>query len=713
MNVQIFLILSISLSGAVAYLFKTTRVFSTRLEKVEHRLIAGFLSGIALASCLPELVKTQVADSNHTFYRAMVILGMVAIAYFVVDRWFRDWKAGFRKLVDSQRASFWIGLSVTVLAAVALAVILSFRTFPISEGWYSVYAKYINDGKIPYKDFELLFMPLYSYLIALITRVFGYDLYVLRIFGVLVFAGIAAVAYTILSRLFHPWVSVIAAITALYYLQSEVVQVFYDYIRVFDLLTYAATLLLMIHIGSRASRESEKGGYRIPWPLVASGALASFAFLVRQSSGALVLAYGGLLLVFLVFLERGRQGRRRALLDTAGYVAAAVLPVALLLGYMALNGSLGYFYSETVGSAIGAKGGIATVLFAWIPRWFVSLQSQSLYLVAFVLGIGINYTLYKTHGASAESGRRNFAASAVFLVAVFGGLAFCYINKGTTLAFAKLSFTSIMNQLFVIPILVFLFLGYRAISDAGKPSPSPKRLEMLALSGMIIAIGYGSGTSAGLSQGQTALALALLLGLLLEFSRHRFGTPTRVVVLVLSVTLCLGIVSSKYTDPYSWWGLQEGDIRAADQVLDVPHMKNITVSASTKTGIEKVVSLIEAHSKPGDRIFSFPQIPVFYLLSDRYPATYTLVQWFDVSNDQNVVKDIDVLKNDLPKVIVHLRVDEFVISSHETLFRNGTIASGLRRMSEALDKIEKQSYVKATSLVIQNCKVDVYYLKGQ
>ncbi|MDD3035943.1 MAG: hypothetical protein PHO93_03410, partial [Candidatus Saccharimonadaceae bacterium] len=47
------------------------------------------------------------------------------------------------------------------------------KTFPLAEGWYSVYAKMVKEGKIPYKDFELLYTPFYLYIITFITFVFG------------------------------------------------------------------------------------------------------------------------------------------------------------------------------------------------------------------------------------------------------------------------------------------------------------------------------------------------------------------------------------------------------------------------------------------------------------------------------------------------------------------------------------------------------------
>ena len=74
--------------------------------------------------------------------------------------------------------------SIVILLSGVLAAFLADKTLPSAEGWYSYYAKCINQGQIVYKDFEYLFTPLYMYIIAAFTRVFGYSIFALRIFGI-------------------------------------------------------------------------------------------------------------------------------------------------------------------------------------------------------------------------------------------------------------------------------------------------------------------------------------------------------------------------------------------------------------------------------------------------------------------------------------------------------------------------------------------------
>ena len=66
---------------------------------------------------------------------------------------------------------------------------------PFAEGWYSYYAKCINRGEVVYKDFDYLFTPLYIFFIALITKIFGYKVIILRIVGIIFFCLIGTFVY--------------------------------------------------------------------------------------------------------------------------------------------------------------------------------------------------------------------------------------------------------------------------------------------------------------------------------------------------------------------------------------------------------------------------------------------------------------------------------------------------------------------------------------
>lgn len=138
--------------------------------------------------------------------------------------------------------------SLTLVIVSIFSIFISNKTLPTAEGWYSYYAKCINSGEIVYKDFEYLFTPIYMYLISLYTRIFGYSIIVLRIGGGVIFVSIALILYITLTKVFSEESSMIAAITGVFYLQSDAYTVFYDYIRVMDIFTYLSILFMILTI---------------------------------------------------------------------------------------------------------------------------------------------------------------------------------------------------------------------------------------------------------------------------------------------------------------------------------------------------------------------------------------------------------------------------------------------------------------------------------
>ena len=84
------------------------------------------------------------------------------------------------------------------------------RTAPITEGWFSTYADMILSGKVPYRDFELVLPPLYTYLVAAVNLVFGNHLIVWRIIGMFLFIGTGTLAFKLFRMMFPSWVSAIA-----------------------------------------------------------------------------------------------------------------------------------------------------------------------------------------------------------------------------------------------------------------------------------------------------------------------------------------------------------------------------------------------------------------------------------------------------------------------------------------------------------------------
>ncbi|WP_400210812.1 hypothetical protein [Methanomethylophilus alvi] len=201
------------------------------------------------------------------------------------------------KYFDKSRLPYLLMIVTITLTWVAF----SYNKFAVpSEGWYVVYADMILNGKTPYVDFDLLFPPLYTYIITFVNLIFGNNLIVYRILGIFVFLSIIYMAFCIFSLVFPNWISAIAALVVMAVMQSENTFIAYDYIRFYDLFNYVSFYLLLRVIVKKYDDESfdEKN------TLFLAGLFLALAILTRQTSGIIVLFYDIVFFILVLLLVK-------------------------------------------------------------------------------------------------------------------------------------------------------------------------------------------------------------------------------------------------------------------------------------------------------------------------------------------------------------------------------------------------------------------------
>jgi hypothetical protein len=206
--------------------------------------------------------------------------------------------------------------------------------------------------------------------------------------------------------------------------------------------------------------------------------------------------------------------------------------------------------------------------------------------------------------------------------------------------------------------------------------------NIFIISTMSLGFLWSTSTSAAIGDMGMILALGLLLGCL-SFIPSYFHV-SKIATFILCAFLILFMASSKYIHPYTWWGLTQPDIRTTSTLLNSKYLDGFILSEQTAHVYSEVTSIVEKNTRPGDNIYTFPNIPIFYLLTDRHPNTFALVSWFDVLPDQLAEEDAHRLIESPPKVIIYLDVPEYVWQSHEQMFRNGQM-SGQRMIKEAIE----------------------------
>jgi hypothetical protein len=611
------------------------------------------------------------------------LLALALAVYLAVDSSRRPTQGGrerTRRLAAQPSAGLAWALTGTAVVTGTYASLVANRGFPVTEGWFEVFARYVNDGRVPYRDFELLSPPLYTYILAGITRVFGYDLIVLRIVGILVFVAIAVLACLIFARLFAPFIAMIAACVTAFYLQSEVANIFYDYIRFFDLFAYAACLCLIVSVQSTGPRR------RWSPAIMACGLCSGSALLIRQNSGV-VLAAAIIAVLAILAVFAGPKGQR--LIDLAAFTLSCLTPIAILALVMVANGSLGPFLTMSGSEALAAKGGLSVVLFGWTDWVWPAMSSKqsSILLLGGLLLINGGLYAVRDHGDPRQGEREGLLWGALFFGFALAGVALCFTVAAMSVAFAR--FRALEGPLAVYPVVCALCVYAVLMLVAHRSQEPAQRRHVLAyavLTFVAVALGYGALTSSALSEGQTALGIGIVVATILFLTRHVLRRPAQLVVVTLCIALCLGYASFKIERPYDWWYLQEPSLHTATERLDIPLLRGIRVSPSTKTAVEGIADAIVAHSRPGDDVFTFPHIPIFYLLTDRFPRTFTLEQWFDFSSAGALDADRRRLQLKPPTVIVLTDLPSSVYDAHQGLYLAGK-TSPQRRMYDGLERL--------------------------
>lgn len=625
-----------------------------------------------------------------------------------------------------------VGLSITFICCAFYATLISFKTMPIAEGWYSEYAWLINHGKLPYRDFEYLFFPLYIYFIAGFTKIFGYSIIALRILGIVLFGAIGGGLYWLYSKLFSNFAALIAAVSSALFLQSEVVQIFYDYIRLHDLLAMITTIFLvylsckclrkenitngrftivvqfatpillllasilglyqsiysahrirlilfvlffcsaliwLIATFAHLRKAKRPGLFFLPKEAVLCGIFVAAECMVKQSTGMLMIVYVLIFLLFSAIVLKNKNFLRSFL----GALIGLIFAFSILLIFLLATGSFEGFVECCFKSALAAKGGLINELFRWIPTAWPSFWSERIQVLLLAVIIEFMIELAK-HRQSLQSEKNlSFVVVGItgFILILISWL-FVHSYTLATMADAQYNNNLPAFAFFTCSIAFFIFAFYLIIRFIKKDENDISKGNLFLLFpvlGVIFTQGYGVGMSGGLVSSQTAIGFGLLVAFCLQMAMNA-GTPVLLTsISIFSAFLMATFIGQKSVETYNWWGLTQGSIWEHTESVDVPLLQGIKVRPTDKAYYETVYQDVVENTEADDTIFAFPHCPIFYTITNRHSNTYSQVQWFDVSSSQAIEEDIITLRENPPKVIIYANVPDSVYEGHESSFQ--------------------------------------------
>lgn len=594
-----------------------------------------------------------------------------------------------------------IACVVSGAAAAIFGGFLADKSMSVAEGWYSYYAYLINEqGAVPYVDFPLLFPPLYVYLIALFTRIFGYGFMALRVLGVLIYVLLSVFACLIFYKVFgNEFIAAAAGIFVFSYLQSEIVQISYDYIRFMDLSVYISIFFGLCHL-KRAARCAHMpatslyaNAYVFPTAL-----FAVFASMFKQSSGLIFLVFVAALLAFFCLIGKNKKQAAFALV---WYAAVAVAAYGVQFIAMAIQGNLDAYLHYNFGSSVSAKGGIFTILFGQLLNNLPNLANVLAVSLLFIVVLGLEIWLSKIFRDRAKEDLFSVILLSVFGAGLCAVVVCCFLVPAFGKSLSVLYPNSFMYWAFLstffICVATFIVIVARKTSFVFGADGDEFSKKYFFVSGCAAVLAYAVTTSGGFSQGEVALCAGVMLGSLAYFAKFMWKEILCTFLAIIFVFYTAVFFSFKIQTVYSWWEMVVGTYwEQTEEITDIDYLNGIKVSPQYYEMYHNVTDAVETYTESDDHIFVFPHAPIFYLLTHRDTNTYTKIQWFDVASDEEIVADIDVLREDPPAAIVFVHIPDSTIEGHENAFRGGE-ASGLRIMQDFLTQFTEESYTEVSS----------------
>jgi hypothetical protein len=268
-------------------------------------------------------------------------------------------------------------------------------------------------------------------------------------------------------------------------------------------------------------------------------------------------------------------------------------------------------------------------------------------------------------------------------VAVFGIVS---IASGVILSFrhwGQVHNSWPVNTIFltlVAVIVVLIFGTWQLI----RGSQSERRAQIY----LMAAVSFNIAFMLSLSYPMFAAMLLPGLGLVIAGSlagSRRFGRLTVYAVVML---LCVDVVRMKLEIPFGFGFFADGAVSTATVRSDQPKLSGILLPAETVRLVDGVVHIVESNTTPSDTIFAFPEMGLFYPLTDRKWPTETPSHNVDVVNDTMAKEEAARLLANPPKILIYLPKTEEQSRDEEATWRDGH-RMGQRDIAAAVEALAK------------------------
>ena len=513
---------------------------------------------------------------------------------------------------SAPRSLAWMAVLVLLTLLFFLSFFNRFAGLRSGNGEFTTGLWFLQ-GKLPFRDYFSATPPLNTLKSALLLRLFGPCLIVSRAAGVAERVLLALLLFRWLQRLFAEPYAFAGALATIIVSAGD---------RTDPIASYNHDAILWAMLSGLAAShllDAVKTRLILQWSFLA-GACAALSLATKQTVGlgamvAVPLAVAALLL--------NARRPRPAALWLSGFSAGAALPLLLLAAWMHRLHMLRAFLDMAFLKGPAAKAGHLT---DFVRRELMIAGENWLFVALALLATALSArALLRSARRSQPAGENSqtlFATlSLAFAVSILAAELLAFSRLGV---FYNVSKAAVY---FVFLVTGVQFAAYALLSLRVELTTRQRQLALFATVSFFIAFFLSLSWPA--FEAMTLPGLGLLIAAILEGAAPR----SRPWVYAAAASLIFFQVREKLALPFAFEGLNEPPVREQRQPSPLPALRGLRLAPQLNDFLQHSVQTIQAHSRPGDTLFTYPEMSLLYPLAGRDFPTFAASHNVDVVSD--------------------------------------------------------------------------------
>ncbi len=128
-------------------------------------------------------------------------------------------------------------------------------------------------------------------------------------------------------------------------------------------------------------------------------------------------------------------------------------------------------------------------------------------------------------------------------------------------------------------------------------------------------------------------------------------------------------IIKKFNTPWGWYGMSQSQISYSTYKLPFPELKLMHSDYITSIITNSIKDNIEKYSETNNDVLLYPNLPIFYFLTNKIPPYNVANYWFDTTPDNAVYDLLNNLSSNkkLPRLIIFLNPPKVAYEGHSSM----------------------------------------------